>query len=1041
VAAALGRTAAGPGIRVDVLGPLEARLGGERIDIGPRRHREVLATLVLQAGRSVAVDTVLDQVWGEVPTSPSTLHSIISRLRGRLGEQVIVTDAGGYRLAVEPEAIDAARFTDLVAQARAVEDQAQARERVLEALSLWRGAALGDVRTPVAEAEGLRLEGMRLEAEELLAELNLELGRHADVVDRVPTLVGEHPTREGLRASLMLALYRSGRQVDALALYDEARDTLAEELGLDPGPALQRLHARILRQDPDLQVVRTPGVATHPQRDNGMVGRHDQLAELVASLRLPAPGPLEVSVVTGEAGIGKTRLVEEAAAAAAHGHVAWGRCWDHDGRPSFWPWEQALTALADALDPEVLSRALSGRAAPAALLLAGVPSPAVRGGEGPEVAKARLYDAVAAFLTAVSAERPVVVVLEDLHWADDESIELIEVVATSVRAARVALVATIRDPADGPGAQRVVAALARAPRVRRLALRGLDVPEVRQLVTQRIGTEVADGVAAALHARTEGNPFYIAELAQLLDEERRASGRADVPVPTSVSAVLELRLRRFTPAEREVLEAAAVVGRAFPLGLLADVLRRPRFDVADALDAAVRAGLVAPELHGAEQRFTHALVQETIVAGLGPQRRAGLHARVAAALEGYGADDETRTAAIAHHYAEAGDAGAPARAVDWLLRAAAYSEERLALRDAERWVRQALDQVGMVTGSEAAQLELEVLVRLGSLLTLRLGYNDEDVARHRRRALALAEPVGDAVHLLSALWGTWGNALVSGDLGTAEETCDRLAGVAELTGDRLLLLAARVASGQTSWHRGRFDQARTELAEAVALADDQEDSIPLDLFLQHPGVQARGWLSVVLAIQGDSAASNELAGQVEAQVAALDHTYTTVYAGILEGLRRLWCDQPEDALAAASRAGAAAAEHGFAQLAAFALIPEGAAVARTGDPERGEALLRRAVAAFESLPSGHMFGHLMGGLLAEAQLLSGRPGEALGTVDRAIERSHADAECFHLVDLHVLRGRIRAALGSDPVEDLEAATTVARTQHVDLAARFPSARR
>ena len=1033
-------------VAVDVLGPLEVRVDGVRVELGPRRHREVLATLAADVGRPVSVDTLLERVWGESAPSTSTLHAIISRLRGRLGDGVIVTEPLGYRLALAPEAVDAVRFTQLVAEARSSDDAATARGHLTAALALWRGRAYDDVRTLAAESEAARLEAARVAGQELAAELDLELGRHAEVVAQLPALVERHPLRESLRASLMLALYRAGRQVEALELYDEARDALADELGIDPGPALQRLHGRILRQDPELQnhpLAAPPATASVTVADGAagappgpasstMVGRSEQLEELRAAMRLAGAGPASVTTVTGEAGIGKTRLVEEAVRAVDDDAlVVWGRCWDHDGAPAYWPWEQALAALADALPADELATALGGRAAPVGLLLPGHVSPDPSG-DGPDVARARLYEGVVSFLTAVSTSRTVVVVLEDMHWADEESVELTEHVAASTRAARLALVVTVRDPSDAVAADDVVAALARAPRLRRIALVGLDVVEVGELVAQRIGSPVDEGVAAALRERTEGNPFYLDELARLLDEERRVSGRADVPVPTGVRAVIERRLRRLPADDREVLDTAAVIGRSFAVGLLAELLHRPRFDVAESLDRAVRSGLLTPDVTGGEQRFSHALVQETIAATLGPQRRASLHARVAAVLETYPGDDEARTAALAHHHAEAGAAGEPDRAVVWLLRAAEHAEQRLALREAERTTRQALAAVSLVPADARPALELDVLVRLGSLLTLRLGYNAAEVAEHRRRALVLAEQVGAVEHLLSALWGTWGIAVVSGDYPSALSACDQLARAADTTGDPLLAIAASTALGQTLWYQGRFSEACTALEAAVALADVEGDELPLDLFLQHPGVQARGVLAIVLALRGDVVTSDRVAREALALADALDHAYTKSFADILEGLRLLWLARPVGAADRAARGLGLAREHGFTQLEAFALIPAGASASRLGDPVAGEAMLRRAIDA--SMPTGQMFAHLMVGLLAESRLLAGRPHDALEDVDEAIALSARTGERFHLLHLHLLRSRIQSQRGHDTGPDLAAARAVAEEQGVPLEA-------
>lgn len=745
---------------INVLGPVEVRVEDRVLDIGSRRHRQVLAALLVDAGAVVGVDTLVERVWGESGALVGSVQAIVSRLRSRLGESVIVTRSPGYRVDLSGLRLDAEAFTRRLAEAREESDAARARAVVAGALSLWRGSAYADIGLPFAEAEAQRLERLRLSALELLAELDLRLGRHGDVLAWLPDLVAQHPLQESLRSLLMLALYRAGRQAEALAAFEDARRVLAEELGIDPTPELRRLHERVLRQDRSLALPpASAGVAERPRRTE-LIGRDEQLAEIDAAVARGLAGEPVVVGVSGEAGIGKTRLVEEAAARASGAAVGFGRCLDHDGAPAFWPWEQALSDLVAAVGPEQARATAAGRAEPVALLVPALgPAPTVAGTA--TVARARLYDAVAAFLETLSVRRPVLLVLEDFHWADDESVELLEYVATTVRSGRLVLVVTVRDPSElaATAGDRVVAALARRPGAVRLELTGLTVPQVRELVAKRTGVEVSLEVARGLRERTEGNPFYVSELALLYGEERRRSGAAGIPVPTSVRAVIERRLRHMPAEDLEALVAAAVVGRSFDLPLLAEVTGRSRLELAEVLDRGVAAGILDEQGVGLEQRFTHALVQETLVLSVGPLRRASLHGDIARALDARHGADGAHAAAIAHHYAEAGPVGDVARGVELSIAAAASAAARFALGEAERNLRQALALVAAAPVPEGKLLELDLRVRLGSLLTLRYGYNGAGVAEERRRALALAADTGSTGHLLSALWGTWGNEL------------------------------------------------------------------------------------------------------------------------------------------------------------------------------------------------------------------------------------------------------------------------------------------
>ncbi|RFU21618.1 BTAD domain-containing putative transcriptional regulator [Geodermatophilus marinus] len=322
-----------------VLGPVEVWRDGRPLAAQTPRHRAVLAALLVDAGRTVAVDVLADRVWsGQPPTAVSaTLQAVISRLRRELEPDaggawtLLLTREPGYRLAVDPEDVDAVRFSRLVRTARELAargDVAGARAAVAEGLGLWRGPAYADVAATFAVEEAERLEQARLDARELAAELDLRLGRHAELVDDLRELVRAEPLREGLRASLVLALYRAGRQAEALETYTEGRRLLADGLGVDPGRPLQELHERILRQDPGLAAP-APPAAPAPEPAPAPAPP--------AAPAAPAPPPLPVPLTTfvgrarelgvldgalaaqrlvtlvGPGGSGKTRLALEAA--------------------------------------------------------------------------------------------------------------------------------------------------------------------------------------------------------------------------------------------------------------------------------------------------------------------------------------------------------------------------------------------------------------------------------------------------------------------------------------------------------------------------------------------------------------------------------------------------------------------------------------------------------------------------------------------------------------------------------------------------------
>jgi DNA-binding SARP family transcriptional activator len=238
-----------------ILGPLEVAVDGTPLSLGGQKQRALLAILLLRAGQVVSTDTLLDQLWGEHPprTATTSLQNFVSQLRKLLGPDVLATRAPGYVLRLEGHELDLRRFERLVSAARDAEPGTRA-ELLREALGLWHGPPLAEFAFEAfAQNEIGRLEELRLSALEDRIDADLELGRHADLVGEIESLVFAHLLRERLRGQLMLALYRSGRQADALEAYRDARRALTDELGLEPTPALQQLHASILRQEAGLE--------------------------------------------------------------------------------------------------------------------------------------------------------------------------------------------------------------------------------------------------------------------------------------------------------------------------------------------------------------------------------------------------------------------------------------------------------------------------------------------------------------------------------------------------------------------------------------------------------------------------------------------------------------------------------------------------------------------------------------------------------------------------------------------------------------------
>ena len=251
-------------VEFSVLGPVEAVIDGQAVPLAAEKPRALLAILLLSRNRVVAVSQLIEELWGENPpdTATTALQVYVSQLRKALGSDRLLRKPPGYSIRVEAGELDLDRFEELVREGREqleAGDAKSAAERLNQALALWRGPALAEFGAePFARDAGGRLEDARVAAIEARIEADLALGRHADLLSELEALISRHPYRERLRGQLMLAQYRSGRQAEALELYRRTRETLVEELGIEPSLALQELERAILQHDPSLEVGRAP---------------------------------------------------------------------------------------------------------------------------------------------------------------------------------------------------------------------------------------------------------------------------------------------------------------------------------------------------------------------------------------------------------------------------------------------------------------------------------------------------------------------------------------------------------------------------------------------------------------------------------------------------------------------------------------------------------------------------------------------------------------------------------------------------------------
>lgn len=879
-----------------ILGPLEVTVDGRRLALGGPKPRRLLAMLLLHLGEVVSVDRLVEAVWEDDPTAgaEATLRRHVANLRRALAaagvEDLVATRAPGYSLAADRAQVDAGRFERLVAEGRAAldrDDPGGGADTLRGALGLWRGRVLEDLGVPrFAEAEAARLDELRLTAGQARIDADLALGRHRELVGELEALVDAHPFREQLWSRLMLALYRSGRQADALEACRVVRQRLDEELGLAPGPALAELETAILRHDPALAFAPEPAVSAPAAGDVAprsrasgppdalfdmvrrvpMVGRADELERLRGLWRVVRDGERRVTLVSGEAGVGKTRLVAELAAGAREegAVVLVGRCEPAPLIP-YQPVAEALRASPQAA--EVLDEAaepLRSRVAPLLDRPAEPHPPQPARPDGPEEQRSALLDAVTGLFARLAGQAPVVFVVEEAETIDQASARLLRHLARRLPE-RLLLLVCFRDPPGSrhPPLRELLADLEGAGVADRLSLGPLRKPDLAALVTSWTGSQVPAHLVDALWSSTGGNPFFASEVVRDLtaqgDIER---AEAAWRVPTGVRDVLRQRLRALSEATQQIVACAAVLGRRADAGALTQVADEPEDRVTDALEEAMDAGWLIETGREWEPSyaFRHALMRQAVHADIPAPRRQRLHLRAADALEGAGLRRAADVAAAAAHLRAAGALADRKRTADLSLRAAdaaaglyawdeavGHAEAAVAILDhagappdqqAEAAVR-AGDLLSKSTldypraiGHYEAVLEhhraagnetgvAAVRSRLGRILSMHHSVMDIPTALEHFSAAESLLPEGAAafdVHSGKALAAMFGLRTHEGCA-----AADRAVELAEMLGRRDLVALARAPQAVHRFNRGELAAARTLIDDAWATAQDLGD--------------------------------------------------------------------------------------------------------------------------------------------------------------------------------------------------------------------------
>jgi DNA-binding SARP family transcriptional activator len=1018
---------------LQVLGPLRLWRDGTELDAGPRQQAFLLALLLARVGRPTSTSELIDLIWGDdVPASAlnviqkyvGALRRVLEPLLPARGTGLFLHRRGNsYLFTAGPGTLDLVAFREHVEVARTALAQRHpeaALDHYVEALRLWHGPAGNGIADGTAAATVFAaLDDEFYDVCTAAAELAVSAGRPERVLPALQLAASMAPFHEPVQAGLVGVLGAAGRQAEALAVFRGVRDRLADELGIDPGPALEAAHRRVLA---------LPSPSPFPVGDDDrvrataapvLVGRVEELAVLRRTVESAIAGRTAIGIVEGEPGVGKTRLLEEAAAVAARDSalVVWGWCLEGDGTPSMWPWEQALGTIVGSLPAPAREKWLASELG--ILLEPGNDATrAVPDGN----ARFRLFEQVVAVVGQASAQRPTLLILDDLQWADMASLQLLAHLAVRLPSGS-AIIGALRDraPVLSPELSQVLAAASRLPGHRRFRLGPLGLGDVAELIRHEAGLDPGDGVASAVHARTAGNPFFVRELSRLLSEAGAlGDGGPDAParVPSTVRDVVRDRMAGLDDSARDLLHVAALIGRDIDLRLLSRAAGVQIADCLDRLEPLQALGLLEPGPEDPSSlRFAHDLVRESVSETTTRQRAARLHLRVADALEQIHADDEAAAERLAYHLWAAGPLADPGRTAQALIRAGRRAANKLAFESADRQLRSAV-RVARMSG--LPQLELAALTLLAIVVRRHSGY-DASTFDLLERAEYLAYTLGREAEAADFLF-----IRLMGAFTSMEKERGRLARRMREQGqgssDPAVRRYGRQAWGLHQWDIGNIGEAYRSFTEqdGAAVAPDEETPLRRDGSI--PG-EGPGWRAVTTALHGDVETALAFVDTWDSPgdpyAASVWVYYTTMIASMAG-----------DA-AVARRAGERWVSAGLARLRSQIdhYIRQNWCWARalTGDDPAGAAAEAEELLVASLLDPPQWGIAYQYGLIAEMWLAAGLPERAAAALDRADQALWDYGQRYAEGLLLLLRARLSQARG-EPVTAVRAAAEQAYTQ-------------
>ena len=1019
------------------------------------KAQSLLAYLMVQRDRPQSRDHLAELFWGDRPehNARRSLATALWQIRRCLpGDDFIVAGAADVRL--NPRRAFWLDVTEFERLARTRTPLAHV-SALQQAVALYRGGFLDGFYDDWVLSERYRLESLYCDALAGLMAGREALGEHEAVLAAALRLLDQDPLREDAHRAAMRAYCRLGQRHSALVQYGRCQQTLRAELGVEPMAETLALRQAIVEGRFESQ----PGAAIasvlaaslqhretvrHPLdalADVPLVGREQDLAFLADGWLAALSGGCSLLLISGEAGVGKTRLVQ----AFADGQrwqgarVLTGRCYEFERLLPYQPVAEALQALPSAV-AEAAAAALPAwviaqvsRLAPD--LFPQEPAspgkdPGQQGGE-----QERLFEGVSRFLAQLTSQEPLLLVLEDLHWATDSTLQLLHHLARTLAHQPALIVSTLRPEAIPPAHPLATLGrrLERDGLARRLQLSRLSAAAVAALIGRLSGAgEAAGPLAERLYRETEGNPFYLIQTVKALFEagairveagvwqaDYATLSRGRLPLPAGLGETIAARVGRLSENTQDAVRVAAVAGREFDFDLLKEAWGKGEEATLTALDDLLRQRLVAEAAAGADYAFTHHKIQEVVYEGLPRHRRLYLHGQVGLALERWlGAEAGPRAAELALHFEQARqlDAGLTDKALTYLLQAGRQAERQSANLEAIAYFRRGLDIVHSPTAMpHRLQQEVELQMALTVPTTVVFGYASPETRDVYDRALALCRKAGQTPGLFTCLLGLSRYHGVVGNYDTSLKLAEELLAGAAAAQDTALLLEAYRSMGGPLLGTGRLREAQAFWKRGLATYDPTQHERHAYSFGHDPAVAFHSYLILTLWLLGYPDQALVQSQCLRDLIPLFSHPTSLAYAHCFLAVSDCLRGDARDARYDTEEAIRLGQSYGLPSWVAMATALRGWALVEQGQTAEGLAQLREGITVWRARGFAHL-APLFLAMQADSCLKARQLEEGVAALMAARDIVQNSGETCWMAEVDRLQGELWRAEGRDESE-------------------------